>query len=263
MTKERLLAAAAAEGCEAGVCPFSAVSSHLLPCRAASRLPENAATVLVLLFPYRIHPRPPVNFSRYAAVNDYHHAAGEVLQRVTDALRRQDPDGQYQPFIDNSPLPEVAAAVGAGLGVRGDNGLFYSRTYGSFVFIGCIVTDREVGAVAATDAGCFHCGACGKVCPTGRLTDGGECLSAITQKKGELTERETAYLRRGGSAWGCDLCQEICPLNKTAVIDPHPCFTSYENELTDASLTDLTGKAYGWRGGGVPARNLRLLKKSE
>lgn len=263
MTKELLLAAAAAEGCEAGVCPFAAVSSRLLPCRAASRLPANAATVLVLLFPYRVQAEPPVNLSRYAAVEDYHHAAGEVLQRVTDTLRQQDPDGQYQPFIDNSPLPEVAAAVAAGLGFRGDNGLFYSHTYGSFVFIGCIVTDREVDAVAATDTGCNHCGACGKVCPTGRLTDGGECLSAITQKKGELTEAETALLRRCGSAWGCDLCQEVCPLNRAAVIAPHPCFTSYENELTEASLTDLTGKAYGWRGANVPARNLRLLKKSE
>ena len=263
MTEQELLQAASAVGCEAGVCPFSAVADSLLPCRAASRLPQNAASVLVLLFPYRMQAQPPKNFSRYAAVNDYHTAAGAVLTRAAEALRLQDPDGVYEPFIDNSPIPEVQAAVAAGLGVRGDNGLLISDRFGSFVFIGCIVTDREVGAVAAKRRGCLHCGACRKACPTARLTDGGECLSAITQRKGELTDRETAVMRHVGTAWGCDLCQEVCPLNRTAVSAPHPCFTVYEDALTEASAESLDGKAYGWRGKGVLQRNLRLLKNSE
>lgn len=267
MTAETLIAAAAAHGCEAGVCPFAAVEDGLLPCRAAARLPQTPRTVLCVLFPYRFEGERPRNLSRYAAVPDYHVAAGEVLQRIAQDLRDADPDGAYEAFMDNSPLPEVRLAVAAGLGVRGDNGLFFSHTYGSFVFIGSIVTDREVGATAHPPAECRHCGACAATCPGGALTGDGRvdrvrCLSDITQRKGELTADEQVLLRRAGSAWGCDICQEICPLNRQARISPHPCFTGMQAELREPDLADLTGKAYGWRGKAVPARNLRLLEKS-
>ncbi len=268
MTAESLIAVARAHDCEAGVCPFSAVAEGLLPCRAMSRLPLAAKTVLCVLLPYRFAGAAPQNLSRYAAVADYHTAAGAVLEHIADALRAADPDGCYEPFMDNSPLPEVRLAVAAGLGVKGDNGLFFSHTYGSFVFIGAIVTDREVGAVACAPAACLHCGACAAACPGGALVGDGtvdrrRCLSAITQRKGELTADEQRLLRRGGSAWGCDICQEVCPLNRQATIAPHACFDGIQTVLRETDLEDLAGKAYGWRGKAVPARNLRLLEKSE
>lgn len=267
MTIERLMAAAGAHGCEAGVCPFSAVADGLLPCRAASRLPQAAKTVLVVLFPYRFAGERPQNLSRYAAVTDYHTAAGAVLAHIVEDLRAADPEGCYEPFMDNSSLPEVRLAVAAGLGVKGDNGLFFSHTYGSFVFIGAVVTDREVGAMAYPPAECLHCGACVSACPGGALAGDGtvdrrRCLSDITQRKGELTPDEQMLLRRGGSAWGCDICQEVCPLNRQATIAPHACFETVQSVLCESDLEDLTGKAYGWRGKAVPARNLRLLEKS-
>ena len=102
---------------------------------------------------------------------------------------------------------------------------------------------------------------CAAACPGGCLP-GGErdsCLSALSQKKGALTPAEEETLRRGGLAWGCDACQEACPLNRAAVIAPHPCFTWYRPRMTEEDAEDLTGKAYGWRGKAVPLRNLRLL----
>ncbi|MBQ3133609.1 MAG: epoxyqueuosine reductase [Clostridia bacterium] len=264
MTAKELLAAAAAAGCTAGLCPFEAIAEGLLPCRAASRLPQTPQTVLCVLFPYRFAGEKPQNLSRYAAVPDYHTVAGAVLEEIARSLRESDPTGVYEAFMDNSPLPEVRVAVAAGLGVRGDNGLFYSHEYGSFVFIGAIVTDRAVGATAHPPVSCPHCGACASVCPTAALSAAGvdraRCLSAITQKKGELTTEQAAALCHAGSAWGCDICQEICPLNRQATVAPHPCFTAYRPTLTIDDLEDLHDKAYGWRGRAVVERNLRLLE---
>ncbi len=257
----------------AGVCDFAALSAHLLPCRAAARLPENASRVLTVLFPYRFPDAGERNLSRYACVEDYHQVGGAVLDRLAADLRRRLPGFAFVPFMDNSPLPEVETAIRCGLGVRGDNGLLIHPVFGSWVFIGTVVTDAPLtttdtslapGQPAARE--CLHCGQCVARCPGGCLpgADRSRCLSAITQKKGELTPAEQEAVRRGRLAWGCDACQEVCPLNRDARIAPHPCFTRYRPMLREEDLADLQGAAYGWRGPRVPLRNLHLLgQKSE
>ena len=244
-----------------GVCSFACIQDSLRPCRAAARLPEHPQSVLVALFPYRFEENGPRNLCRYACVPDYHKTAGAVLEKAAAALRRQYPDNRFEPFIDNSPVPEVEAAVRAGLGCRGDNGLLLHPVYGSYVFIGTIVTDRYWEATNTPLTGCRHCGACKAACPAGCIGRGGRdgCLSAVSQKKGELTAEEQRMLREGGLVWGCDRCQEVCPANRGALIRPHPCFDRYKPWLSADDLDDLQDKAYGWRGRAVPERNLNIL----
>ena len=105
-----------------GICRFADLPP-LLECRAKQRLPENAQSVLVCLFPYYTGEHPERNISRYAMVTDYHLIAGEYLQRFCEALRQQFPNNRFEPFTDNSPVPEVRSALLAGLGRRGKNGL--------------------------------------------------------------------------------------------------------------------------------------------
>ncbi len=252
---------AAAHSLEAvGVCAFDPVKRPLLPCRAAARLPEGARSVIVVLFPYAFASDAPRNISRYACVPDYHHAAGTVLGSFAASLGQAFTEERFEPFIDNSPLPEVACAVAAGLGVRGDNGLLISDRYGSYVFIGCIVTTMALSFDEQARE-CLHCGACAAACVGACLPDARRdtCVSALTQKKGELTAEELARIRKGGLLWGCDACQEVCPLNRGKEIKPHPCFAWYEPWLSERSLEDLTDKAYGWRGKAVLKRNLTLF----
>ena len=248
-----------------GVCDYAPLAEKLLPCRAASRLPEAPQSVLVALFPYRFPDGAPRNLSRYAAVNDYHPAVTGALERVAEELRAAYPHNTFAVFADNSPIPEVTAAALAGLGVVGDNGLLIHPTFGSYVFIGEIVTDRPLTPAGDEIATCPHCGRCAVACPAGCVgSDKAGCLSALTQQKGELTAEQQGLIRTGGLVWGCDTCQEACPLNKQAKVAPHPIFTDYHPWLTEEMLTaaDLRRQAYGWRGGAPLKRNLEILKEA-
>lgn len=249
-----------------GVCEFAPLAAYLLPCRAASRLPEEPQSVLVALFPYRFpEDETPRNLSRYASVNDYHPAVAGVLEGVADTLRVAYPQNTFAVFCDNSPIPEVPAAALAGLGVVGDNGLLIHPAFGSYVFIGEIVTDLPLTPTGGEIVTCPHCGRCAAACPAGCVRgDKAGCLSALTQQKGELTAEQQRLIRAGGLVWGCDTCQEACPLNNGAKIAPHPCFTDYHPWLTEEMLDsdDLRQQAYGWRGAAPLRRNLAILKEA-
>ena len=100
--------------CEAfGFCSFDAIRDKLIDCRAKSRIPGNAMTVITLLFPYYLGEEAyeKINVSRYAAVSDYHTVANKYLSLICEKLKEEYPGNQFVFFADNSPAPEVFAAV--------------------------------------------------------------------------------------------------------------------------------------------------------
>lgn len=238
-----------------GFCAFSEVEDRLLPCRAQSRLPENAKTIIMFAFPYKVEEKPPLNISRYAAVPDYHEVCGEMLSSLAESLKESYPENKFEYFIDNSPIPEVYAAVSAGLGVRGKNGLLITKEYGSFVFLGEIVTDLYIEPQKSSGE-CLGCGICLERCPVG--LDKSRCLSALTQKKGELSPEQQEKIKKSGCVWGCDICQECCPHNKDIEKTGITQFVSgYRNEYIKGE--EISGRAYAWRGEKVILRNADLL----
>lgn len=249
-----------------GICPFSAVAKRLLPCRNAARLPEKAVSVICVLFPYYLGEPfyAGSNISRYAVSADYHTVAEEILTRGVERLRALYPDGTFAAFCDNSPIPEVSAAVAAGLGVRGWNGLLLNPTYGSYCFIGEIVTDIPLPLSQPSDGGCLRCGACRRGCPVGALSETGldreRCLSSVTQKKGTLTEEQRRQIARSGCAWGCDKCQTVCPMNAHAAKTPLAVFAETAVPIAVPGA-DIRDRAYAWRGEKVIARNLEILSE--
>ncbi len=229
-------------------------------------------SVIVYLLPY--YTGEGENISRYAVSRDYHIAIREIGDNVISALMARYPEASFSSFGDHSPIDERRAALISGLGVLGDNGLLINEKYGSYVFIGEIITDLEpcepYRFTPAEIKRCHSCGACKVACPTGFLTSQTcECLSAITQRRGELSEGEAALMRRLNTAWGCDVCQSVCPYNRNPAETPLEFFHRDRIPLLTRQVLDsmdnesFSHRAYAWRGRKTVERNLKILDTAE
>ncbi len=245
-----------------GVCSFADVGD-LKNCRARARIPENAQSVIMYLFPYYLGEEyyAGSNISKYAVPEDYHNIAGEYLNKAAEELKKEYPQNTFVAFCDNSPIYEVESAVKCGLGVKGKNTLLINEAYGSFVFIGEIVTDLYISPSIPEDRTCLLCGLCEKNCPGGALggykVNAEKCLSNITQLKGELSAEQKNLIKESKCIWGCDKCQDICPMNKN--IKKSPITEFYKTAKTCYSSGDnIESRAFNWRGEAVIKRNFEI-----
>lgn len=272
-----LFAASGAAGW--GCCAFSDLSlSHWARGKSLALCP-NAGGVLIAAYPYYAGKKPG-NLSLYARGEDYHRVLLRRLGTVTEKLREAYPEHRFLPGTDSSPLPEGQVARRSGLGLQGRNGLVIVPPYGSWVFLGTILTDLPLESPAQPAPDCMNCGACVRACPGGALRetpfDEEKCLSALTQKKGALTEAQEALLRAHPLIWGCDICQTVCPYNREAEQSSLTDLTGGDEEnpyLDSLSLEDLEGltnrtfrekfgtRAFAWRGPAVLRRNLERKGK--
>ncbi|MBO7763029.1 MAG: epoxyqueuosine reductase [Clostridia bacterium] len=254
---------------ELGLLPISAVRvlRPELFCRAGDFTPKS---VLLYLIPY--YTGPADNLSLYAVSRDYHRYVRALGEELSAALSAAFPGASFRNFTDHSPIDERHAAVLAGLGFFGDNGLLIHPRYGSLVFIGELFSDLP----APSDTplfplvGCEHCGACRRACPTGALSGEGECLSELTQRKGVLSPETVRLMRRHHTVWGCDLCQTACPHTRRAIasgtVSPIPFFhASRIPHLDSATLAampkeEFEMRAFAWRGRSTVERNLKAYE---
>jgi epoxyqueuosine reductase len=168
-----------------------------------------------------------VRIAKYAQGADYH----VVMMRRLEALAAfllEHGATMAHPWVDSGPVPERELAERAGLGWIGKNTMLIRPGLGSFFFIGTVFTDLalEPAVPMATD----HCGTCTRcldACPTRalvepRLLDATRCISYLTiEQKRPIPEDLAAQL--GGWAFGCDICNDVCPWNERfAVPTPRP-----------------------------------------
>lgn len=242
---------------------------------------DKGANAITMLFPYRSE-NIPTNLSVYASVKDYHAFVEELSRRLELYVKEKYPEGNFKLFADHSPIDEVHATCISGLGFIGDNGLLINEKYSSFVFLGECVTDlspEKLGMEYAKNTGvkeCLHCGRCAEACPSCCIKKAGDvaefnpkalCLSAITQKKGELGEKEAELMLKHNTVWGCDICQIVCPYTKNAEFTPIEYFkkdvitTLDLNTLNSLDDEEFQKKPFAWRGRAVIERNVRLYEE--
>lgn len=212
---------------------------------------------------------PARNISAYAVAGDYHRFFTALFDEILPALQTAFPQNKFAGFSDHSPIDEVDAAARAGLGLLGCHGLLLTEAFSSYVFIGEIITDAIIEAAPKEVLHCTACGACKSACAVG--LDKSSCRSALTQKKGLLTEEDQKLLRSHGLAWGCDRCQERCPVTLAAIKNgsiysniPYFDQNAIPHLTADriASMNDeeFSARAYSWRGRETVLRNLKLLE---
>lgn len=239
------------------------------------RLCPQASGVIIAAFPYYAGDRSG-NLSLYARGEDYHRCVTRRLNSSAQRLKELFPEHSFVVGSDNSPLDERQCARLAGLGIMGRHGLVILPPFGSWLFLGTILTDLPLPSGEQPSPDCIGCNACVRACPSGALRhtpfDEEKCLSALTQKKGTLTQEQETLLKQHPLIWGCDLCQRACPYNREAELSPLADLTGrgdipYLSDLTAEDMEGLTNKtfrakygdrAFAWRGPAVLRRNLSL-----
>jgi epoxyqueuosine reductase len=216
-------------------------------------LPTVRSIIAVALNYYQPHPRPSgdayAKISRYAWGKDYHKVLEKKLKLLTQWLQTATPTAVFKFYTDTGPIGDKVWAEAAGLGWIGKNGNLITREYGSWVFLGEILTDLELAADQPHQQHCGTCTRCLTACPTQAIiapfvVDANRCIAYHTIEN--RAERLPPDIVDKLSGWvaGCDICQDVCPWNQrfakpTDVTDFTPDQARINVTLSDlAHLTD-------------------------
>ncbi len=187
--------------------------------------------------------------ARYAQGRDYHRVMKRRMRRLVialsehPALQQADQELKARWYVDDGPMLDRAAASRAGLGWFGKNGNILNPTYGSWLLLGQIVTNLELEPDAPLAKTCGQCARCIPACPTDAIVapyvvDNRRCISYLTIEHKGAIPRD---LRPGMGTWvfGCDICQEVCPVNRKAKATSDPNFG--RRDLTALDLVEFAG----------------------
>ncbi|RZK48663.1 MAG: tRNA epoxyqueuosine(34) reductase QueG [Pedobacter sp.] len=222
-------------------------------------LVDDAKSVISLTYNYftnqsQVDPTAP-KISKYAYGEDYHTVIKEKLAELLEIIRNEIGDVSGRCFIDSAPVLDKAWAKKSGLGWIGKNSNLIAKQQGSFFFIAELIVDLDLhyDAEFATD----HCGSCTRcidTCPTDAIfapyqVDGSKCISYLTiELKNEIPS--TFKGKMDNWAFGCDICQDVCPWNRFAVphqehrFNPHPELLHLEKKELEEITTEVFSRVF-------------------
>jgi epoxyqueuosine reductase len=156
-------------------------------------------------------------FSRASWGLDYHHILRDRLKKLEAFILEKVPDARVKSMVDTGELSDRAVAVRAGIGWSGKNCAVMTPEFGSYVYLGEMITSIPFAPDSPMQDQCGSCTACIEACPTGALVQGGQinaqrCIAFLTQTKGVIPEEFRDKI--GNRVYGCDSCQTSCPVNK-------------------------------------------------
>ncbi|MFT8313328.1 MAG: tRNA epoxyqueuosine(34) reductase QueG [Clostridium sp.] len=228
---------------------------------------EKGKTIISIAFPYRFneYKKEDVYFSLYTRGKDYHKVVSSYLEKVCNFIETLGGRSEY--FVDSNVLPERYIAYKSGVGFIGKNNMLINEKYGSYVFLGEIITDLSMEPDKSIKSKCGECERCINACPTKSINrdfnNPNICLSYITQKKHIDDEW---FSRFNGRLFGCDTCQIVCPFNcevdYSTIEDFQP--LEFMSKVDLYELIHMDNKTFkdkyklsscGWRGKNIIQRN--------
>ena len=207
-------------------------------------LVDDAKSVISLLlnyFPSEEQNLESYKISKYAYGQDYHFVIKEKLKELLHTIQTEIGEVSGRAFVDSAPVLDKAWAAKSGLGWIGKNSNLITRKVGSFYFIAELILDLDLEYDYSTTDHCGTCTACIDSCPTEAIVspyivDGSKCISYFTI---ELKESLPIEMKGKFDNWafGCDVCQDVCPWNKFSKPHNEPLFNP-NKELLSLSKKD-------------------------
>jgi epoxyqueuosine reductase len=203
-------------------------------------LVPGAKSVVSLLLNYHTEEKQTdveaPKIASYAFGDDYHKVIKDKLKELMSFIHQEIGEVQGRVFVDSAPVMDKAWAAKSGLGWIGKNTNLISKKVGSFFFIAELILDLELEHdLPATDH-CGSCTACLDACPTDALLapyqiDGSKCISYVTiELKNEIPTDFQGKMDNW--AFGCDVCQTVCPWNRFATPHSEPAFNPPDELLS-------------------------------
>ena len=194
-------------------------------------LVDDAKSIISLLlnyYPSESQVEGSYKISKYAHGHDYHSVIKEKLKELLFSIQNEIGEVSGRAFVDSAPVLDKAWAAKSGLGWIGKNSNLITKSLGSFYFIAELIIDLELEYDYATTDHCGTCTACLDACPTEAIVapyvvDGSKCISYFTiELKDNLPEEMKGKFQDW--AFGCDICQDVCPWNKFSKAHNEPLF---------------------------------------
>lgn len=228
---------------------------------------KDGKTIISIAFPYfyKFSEEEEIYFSIYTRGKDYHKVVSGYLSKLCSFI--QTLGGMAKYFVDSNALPERYIAEKCGIGFTGKNNMIINKQYGSYLFLGEVITDLYIEPSKPSVNKCGNCEVCLSSCPTKSINKGQTnpniCLSYITQKK---HIDEIWFSKLEGRIFGCDSCQKVCPFNgdveESCIKDFEP--FKFMKKVNIEEVLNLNNKIFnekykltsaGWRGKNIIKRN--------
>jgi epoxyqueuosine reductase len=236
-------------------------------------LVDGAKSVISLLYNYypsQSQNRDAPKISKYAYGKDYHDVLREKLKAFLSALQEKIGEVNGRVFVDSAPVLDKAWAKKSGLGWIGKHTNLVNKEQGSFFFIAELIVDLELDHDGPLKDYCGTCTRCIDACPTEAIVapyvvDGSKCISYLTI---ELKENIPSEFKGKMDNWafGCDVCQDVCPWNRFSKTTDEPLFNNTNGLLnySPEEWYELTEETFSqvFKGSAVKRTKFKGLKRN-